>query len=293
MIMGVQALKPDCLIAVDEQHYREELALKNELLANDYPYYFQAPKETAPLQWDVLALLLANMTSHYPQHFVLRVDDDRWTWQNALLGCETTFKFGDAASLPLPPLDWLGRQVQEDLLILSDKIAAGLALVAGQLCFPNAWCLDDKMGKSFLAIHREVPQFAEHLGRSSLLLLERLKVGHPVWRMNWAFKASSRLNLTPRFSQEVQQSCLEITTENIAERCFLRVERQTLSRLPRTNGILFTIHTYQTPVATVAENAEYARLIAGVVRTTPTETLVYKGMAPFAGLLLRYLETRY
>jgi hypothetical protein len=35
-----------------------------------------------------------------------------------------------------------------------------------------------------------------------------------------------------------------VTVDNAGERLHLRVERQTLSRLPRSNAVLFTIRTY-------------------------------------------------
>jgi len=38
------------------------------------------------------------------------------------LGETTTFTPGDAATLPLAPLDWVGRQVQEDLLVLDGRL---------------------------------------------------------------------------------------------------------------------------------------------------------------------------
>lgn len=292
MTMGVKALHDNSLIEVDSETYREELALKNELLSDEYDQYFQAPPETELFQWEVVELLLKNMARRYPQYFELIVDGNRWMWRNRLLDDETRFVLGESDSLPLPPLDWLGRQVQEDLLILSGEAADGMQLVAGHLCFPNAWCLDDKMGKSFLGIHHEVPLFAEYMGRSSYLLLERLKPGRPVWRVNWSIKATSRLNLVPRFFSEEQQACRYFTVENIGERSFLRIERQTLSRLPGTGGILFTIRTYQIPVMSVVENADNARRIASVVRTMPEELLVYKGMAPFVDVLLEYLGTK-
>jgi hypothetical protein len=176
--------------------------------------------------------------------------------------------------------------MQEDLLILSGNATNGMPLVAGQLCFPNGWCLDDKMGKSFLGIHDEVPLFAHYLGHSSILLLERLKPERPVWRVNWSLKATPRLNLTPHFFAEEQQ---HLTPENIGMRCFLRLERQTLSRLPQTDCILFTIHTYQAPLDMVVESADVARRIAVVVRTMPEEMLRYKGIASFLDPLLAYL----
>lgn len=154
------------------------------------------------------------------------------------------------------------------------------------------------MGKSFLGIHEEVPLFAERIGRSSNLLLERLKPGRAVWRVNWSVKSSPRLNQLVRLSRPEEALAggndpahlVGLAAENVGERCYLRVERQTLSRLPRTRGILFTIHTYQRPLAMVAANREHARRMASVLRSTPAELLNYKGMAPLMDMLLTYLE---
>lgn len=292
MNMKVQALGDKSLIEVDGELYREELALKNALLSDEYEQYFRAEVGTEAMQWDVVDLLLHDMVEHYPQYFELNIDGDQWRWRNHISGEEVHFVFGESGSLPVPPLDWVGRQVQEDLLILRGDVGSGMPLVAGQLCFPNAWCLDDKMGQSFLGIHDPVPLFLEYLGRSSSLLLERLKIGRPVWRINWSIKATARLNQIPRFSFEEQQAYQYFAVENIGERCLLRIERQTLSRLPRTGAILFTIHTYQTSIAEVLRNVEQARCMLGVLRTTPRELLVYKNIEPYVGVLLSYIESR-
>ncbi|GAC1368640.1 MAG: DUF3445 domain-containing protein [Ktedonobacteraceae bacterium] len=304
MSMGVQALGNHRLIEVDPDCYRAELALKNRLLAEEYSEYFRAAPGSENLQWEVLELLLPRMAADYRDHFSLTRDGERWTWRNTLLSSETTFRSGDGSSLELPPLDWLGRQVQEDLLLLSG--ADDLSLLAGQLCFPNNWSLDDKMGKSFLAIHDEVPLFAARIGRPSQLLLERLKAGRSVWRVNWSLKTSPQLNQIFHLPHAPQQAgidssltdsnltnggLLELTPENIGERCYLRVERQTLSRLPRTNGILFTIHTYQSPLAALITSPEHTRRILGTLHSTPIEILNYKGITPFLHPLLAYMQT--
>ena len=297
MTMGVQALVSNNLIEIDLEHYHAELALKEELLATHYTDYFQAAPGSEEMQWEALEMLLPTLAVAYPQHFALaRVGGSRWTWRNSLLGSEDRFDIGADSSLALPPLDWLGRQVQEDLLILGG--AGDMPLLAGQLCFPNSWSLEDKMGKSFLGIHEKVPLFVERIGRSSNLLLERLKPGRAVWRVNWSVKSSPQLNQLVRLSRldEALASgndpahLVGLTAENIGERCYLRVERQTLSRLPRTRGILFTIHTYQSPLAMVAGNREHARRMASVLRSAPAELLNYKGMAPLMEKLLTYLE---
>lgn len=286
--MGVHALNDNSLIEVDETSYHEELILKQCLLSEEYDQYFRALPDTEAMQWDVVELILPTMAALYPRHFVLLTNGNSWLWRNHLLNTETQFLLGDDRSLPLPPLDWLGRQVQEDLLIMSD--APGMPLVAGHLCFPNSWCLEDKLGLSLLDIHLPVPLFAETVGRSTSLLLERLKVGRPVTRVNWSIKATSRLNFMPRYAYEEQQAYQHLTSENIGERCFLRLERQTLSRLLHTKAVLFTIRTYQAPIMEVVHIADYARRIAGVVRTMPYEMQAYKALAPCADMLLAYLD---
>src|ERR1019366_4568249 len=97
-----------------------ELALKNALLLDAYREYFQALPDTEAAQWEVVELLLQNMVAHYPQYFALVQDGKHWRWRNQLLGEETRFLFGERERLPLPPLDWVGRQVQEDLLIMQN-----------------------------------------------------------------------------------------------------------------------------------------------------------------------------
>ncbi len=292
MRMGIHALGDGAIIEVDAPRYHDEVQLKQAILRDNYGYYFQALPDTMPMQWEAVELLLPELARCYPAHFALHTDGDDWRWHNMLLDQTLRFHLGDCTSLPQPPLDWLGRQVQEDLLLLSGDVAAGMPLVAGQLCFANAWCLDDKMGKSFLSIHDEVPLFAEQLGRSSNLLMERLKPGRPVWRINWSIKATSALNLAPPINVALTPLQAHVTAANAGERCMLRIERQVLLRLPRTGGILFTIHTHQATIARVAEHAAHGERLLGVLRTTPPDMLRYKGIAPFVAPLRDYLQAR-
>lgn len=99
-------------------------------------------------------------------------------------------------------------------------------------------------------------------------------------------------NQTPRFHHEELQPARQITRENVGERCFLRIERQGLARLPVTNAVLFTIHTYQAPLAQVVTTADYAQRMYKVVRTMPEEMHLYKAIAPFADVLLEYLASQ-
>ncbi|WNG41368.1 DUF3445 domain-containing protein [Archangium violaceum] len=290
MTLGVRAMRPDePLIEVDEPHYREELALKESLLAANPRARFQAEPGTEPHQWETVTELLPLLARQHPRHFALEVEGEQWRWRNLQLGTETVFTPGRTDSLPFAPLDWLGRQVQEDLLLM-DGTREGLPMIAGLLCFPSGWCLQDKMGRSLLDIHAPVPNFGSKLGASTVRLMEGLKPGRPVTRVNWALSVTHRLDLEPWTKPEWRHLFEGITAHNAGERCFLRLERQTLSLMPRTGAILFTIHTYRAPVATEVVDPARRRRLANVLRTVPPDTSAYKGITPLLEPLVAWLE---
>ncbi|MGH2388769.1 MAG: heme-dependent oxidative N-demethylase family protein, partial [Chloroflexota bacterium] len=291
MPMNTRALPSDRVIEVTSS-YGEELDQKSAILGDDHHYYCRAAPGTESMQWEAIGYLLPILARHYPDHFVLETAGNRLRWTNHLLGTEACLTMGDGASLPvtdhrrtaLPdpacrPLDWLARQVQEDLILMRGDAERGTPMAAGSLCFGASWCLDDKLGKSFLGIHDEVPQFAARIGRPADLVMQRLKEGRPVGGLNWSIATTPMRNMAPRLAHLVVPTRRGITGVNAGERCFLRLEWQTLSRLPRTKGILFTIHTTIRPLAEVIADPERLRLLTGAVKGLPRPTLEYKGMA--------------
>jgi hypothetical protein len=290
LTLGVQVLDPQHIIVVDPAEILAELRLKQTLLVSESDTYCQAPLATEAMQWDAVAVVLPVLAARYPEWFRLQRNGDAWRWHNGILHTETAFQFGDTASLPQSPLEWLGSQVQEDLLLLANDPARGFPLVAGVLCFPNGWSLAEKMELPLAQIHEPVPGFEEQLGAQTLLLLEGLEAGHPIWRLNWAIQPGTRLNLLPRFADEVAQAIASLAPNVVGDRCVLRVERQTLTRLPTTGAILFTIHTFQTPLARIAANPDHWQRLRGVLHSVPADMLAYKGIDRFQAPLFAYLD---
>ncbi|GAB3797346.1 DUF3445 domain-containing protein [Spirosoma humi] len=280
------------LMEVDE-HYRTEVALKRKLLTELPAYYFQALPGYESAQWEVLETVLSDLVRGAPDQFSLLKKGNQWHWQNQLLNEAVSFVVGDSSTLPLPPLDWVGRQVQEDLTILSGPEAT---LVAGQLCFANDWCLDDKIGLPFWQIHAPLVPIVGPMMLAARTFMERLPAGRPVWRANWSIKPTNQLDMTSRHTATLKRLLTdripEFTPETIGEHLYIRIERQTLTRLPRSGGILFGIHTYQNLLAReVAERHDGASRLASVFRTTPDSLLHYKNMTAFMPALLAYLDT--
>ena len=129
--------------------------------------------------------------------------------------------------------------------------------------------------------------------QSASKLLQRIPAHKPVVRNNWGFRVCDWLDLSTRQSEAYQkllhQTASSIQAEDVGEKIFVRVEHQTLSRLPQSNHIFFTIHTYQSRLKDEVADPQRAKALAAFVKQVPEDLLAYKQMLPIAGKLQAYL----
>ena len=137
------------------------------------------------------------------------------------------------------PFAVLNRLLQEDLLVL-EKRGGAHVLIAGLLCFPAHWTLAEKIGRGLLRIHAPVPAYDEDLAMRVERLFDRVRPGRPMWRAN----------VLPHETAELHRPRPEYAPRARVAR-FLRSERQTVLRLPRTGAVLFAVHTYVVPVEAI------------------------------------------
>ncbi|MEL6677104.1 MAG: DUF3445 domain-containing protein [Pseudomonadota bacterium] len=167
----------------------------------------------------------------------------------------------------LPGIDFLGRLVQEDLLLLRKSPGdAEHRLIAGTLCFPSHWRLSEKAGRPLTAIHGPVPFYAGGLARRVQRLFDMLREDTPLWRANWLLYADAELH-APRSAYAPREG-------RSAAPAWLRVERQTLLRLP-TGDVVFSIKTELSPLDSLSP-AEHAALIDALDTLDPAQR-AYKG----------------
>ena len=81
-----------------------------------------------------------------------------------------------------------------------------------------------------------------------------------------------------------------MTAENAGERLIIRSERETLTRLPKTQAILFTIRTYRRPLSDLEAHPEQALRLADAIRALPEDTRAYKGLEGVGQAALSYLD---
>ncbi|MEW9922466.1 DUF3445 domain-containing protein [Marimonas sp. MJW-29] len=128
------------------------------------------------------------------------------------------------------PLRTLGMLVQEDICILQ-KRGDEHALTGAVLCFPANWRLAEKAGRPLVAIHEPVHDYDDDIARRVQRLFNGVRAGRPLWRFNRLSYVEADLH-QPR------------KKEQGADAPFIRSERQCIIRMPQTQAVVFTIHTW-------------------------------------------------
>ena len=211
---GIQPVKTGEWLLRDDA-FAAQMAYRDELISTKLSAVFRADLESLPMQEELLELVLAELDASYKKGRVVMRPD------------------GVNVPLEGPPLLAAARLVQEDLLIMD--MAAEPRLTAAVLCFPASWSLDEKFGAGLMAIHGYIDEYNDEMATRVRRMFEAIRPEQPLWRANFLRYAEADLHQPLRNGEE------KPTPKNEG---FVRVERQTLRKLPRTGAVVFGIHTY-------------------------------------------------
>src|SRR5271157_705339 len=132
MAMALTTVPESAWFEIDER-YVEEMAERRRLLAERHGDVFGALPLSDAARTEVLADVVANLTTYAPDWFARDGD----TLCNGLTG-----ESWNLAAPPWDPLELAGRLVQEDLCIIQQD-QEGPVFTAAGLCFPSRWRLHE------------------------------------------------------------------------------------------------------------------------------------------------------
>ena len=157
-----------------------------------------------------------------------------------------------------------------------------LLLTAAVVCCPSRWSLAEKMGHDMLAVHAPVAKYAEHVGAAVDNYFQRLTVEKPVWRSNWIIQDHPAL-----FQPVIPPGPLLENPQDL----WIRMERQTLRRLPETGGILFTIRGYQQPLPEyLSRSKQIAQNLRTMLERLPDDVAQYKSVYHYRPKILAWIN---
>ncbi|NJO40338.1 MAG: DUF3445 domain-containing protein [Cyanobacteria bacterium CRU_2_1] len=273
--MGLKPLNLHDWIEIDNE-FVFYLDRKIDLLQHHYSSVFASLPGSEVGQKEVLDLLLNYLPERFPEYY------QRHNQQITNQITQQTWNINEFAD---NPLDLAGRLVQEDLCLMQAN-SDSYILSAASVCFPLHWQLRDKLGHPIAQIHAPVPGYAEKLERPVNDLFDRLRPDRPGYRLNWSFVDTPELFLG--YHRNSQPTA--ITVDNARDTLWFRVERQTLRRLEKSNGILFGIRTYLYPLSILETEKTIAHTLSAILQQMPIGMQQYKNLLPLRDAILGYLN---
>lgn len=247
--IGLSALDPTRWIEPDAELDRY-LGEKRSLAASRLTDVFRATEDSLPAQEECLLALVAHLKARHPQLLDEAIPTDPG----------------------LPPLLRAGMLVQDDLVVMM-KREAGWCIAAAHLSFPSSWSLAEKFDRPMEQVHEHVPGFEGGTRNAAMInrIFDNLAPGLPAERFNWSINWQEKL-----FHPETGRN-----DDAEPEQAIVRVERQTLSKLPKTGAIVFTIRIYLDPVTLFERHPDgrgLALALAEQLEGLTEPQLRYKGL---------------
>lgn len=186
----------------------------------------------------------------------------------------------------LPPLYAAARRIADDLCLMEKRDGAwrlsALSLSAGSF-----FTASEVVGKSLAELHGPVNGFSDRFLTRVQRIFEGLRPDLVLERRNWTVLNSSELH-TPA-SGPIRAHIGEIAPADAGAALHLRVERQTLRRLPQTGGALFTIRVWVAPLSRLAEEPARLAAFAHAWRSAAPEFRAYKRLDLYDHLVEAFL----
>ncbi len=218
---GIAPLDPRDWILIDDA-YAKQMAYRRHLIARKASLVTQTSEIAMPEAREILAHTLEILSA--------RAD---FQVTNSQVICPD----GHVVDLDHDaPLATLGQITQEDICLLQ-KQGNEHVLTGAVLCFPASWTLSEKINRPLIGIHVPVPAYDADIAKRVQRLFDGVRVGRPLWRKNALWYDDPEL-FTPRPEAAPREPVLPTTG------AYLRSERQAIMRLPESNAVVFSIHTF-------------------------------------------------
>lgn len=277
---GLKRLRDSKYFLVQDRHrIAYELSLKKKALDDPkrLPFVYVAEPDSLDAQRECLELFIDYLPRRYPEFYSFDKEANAIT----VKPIDTTFQVEDFWDTK--PLELCERIVQEDLILMrpdntvSDAIKPYKMAAASVVFSFNE--LQEKLGKPAEFIHAPVPGFMTHLRKTLNMTFSKLKPEKPLWRNNWGIAPTGTLDepLYGSTDAHKDRTFADITVDEVKAK-FLKVEYQTIRRLPKSDYLLFTVKTMADPMSSLESVPKAAACLAASIRGMSTNMRKYKGI---------------
>lgn len=215
---------------------------------------------------ELMEMCLQFYCARYPTHFSL--SEDQKTFHNRILETQTDLK-------SMHPLHVLLNNVPEDFAIVLRNEQDGLYYFrAGMVCSSLGWNVGTKIGMGLREIHKPIPDYKEKMAFSMDRYFSKMPTNAPIQRGSWGLEVATPLYMPPGHPHEKLR---ETQKEGLTiDECHLRVDWQTLRRLPLSAGVVFNFKGIFTPVQEFRDEPYIPSLLLKIMKEGKKNLMEYK-----------------
>lgn len=167
--------------------------------------------------------------------------------------------------------------VSDDLCLLTAARPGDWRLVAGVLCAPTYWTLPERVGMDLGGLHGPVPGGDPELSARVSRIFTGLNPDVVLERFNWTVQASEKRYTPDRPT---------VTGKQLSD-LHLRVERQTIRKLPKSGAVLFTIRICIDPLLPILSDPEVREAFEDAWLGAPLAVRKYKAWGALEPLVAK------
>ena len=204
-----------------------------------------------------------------------------------------TLDLDDDSTEPLLQLSYL---IEEDFMLL-DELGGTPRITAASNAYSTSGRLVASVGHDVAWAHEPVPQLTQKLGGRINQVLGSIHPNNPCERFNWQLTPMATVFFPHDDPHAANAAAMHAVVETLrhdpsraGELLWIRVERQTLSRLPESNAVAFSLHTYSDPLSCVQSDMEGVRAILALLKNYSEERWKYSEMDIVREPLMTWLE---
>ncbi|KAK4623867.1 hypothetical protein CLAFUW4_05703 [Fulvia fulva] len=190
------------------------------------------------------------------------------TFQNEILGTTTDLK-------STQPMDFLLNNIPEDFAIMTRSPETGLYSFRGGIIMGSlGWDLGSKIGLQLHEIHTPVPDYKEKMQFLMDRFFAKMPTDKPIQRGSWGLEVDKPMYLP---LDECLPSHGEQDPDLTIDRVHLRVDWQTLRRLPLSGAIVFNFKCLLTPAMELRDEPYIPSLLLKLLKEGRENLMAYKG----------------
>lgn len=285
--LGLRPFNPDCWILM-EAEYAANMSEKCARLATYPQQYYRTLPTSLGAQTELQQRVITHLLNDYPERFARS--------GSVVKSLDTGLEV-DLSGQSGEPLLQLSKLVEEDFMLL-EEVDGRSCITAASNVYSSSGRLVASVGRAVDWAHEPVPRLTDTLGRRIDQIIGSIHVAAPCERFNWQITPLSSI-FFPRDNPHAENAAamhaicesLRAHPERVGDMLWIRVERQTLSRLPDSRAVAFSLHTYSDPLSSIRSDRKSVRALLALLRGYSDERLKYSEMDIIREPLIVWLES--